>query len=495
MKALSLARRHVRLVVGVIVAALAAVGPACLPGIKFDVSSGDGGDGSSGGGGDGGDVSSPASDGALDADAASATDTSAPDADAAIPSTIGPFANDQFGDYFQSGRCAVYEGTLYCWGGVGSNLIGQLGFPPDTEDAGAYPLPTKVTTTAEPASQIIQMAMGGLQTCTLYGRTVYCRGDNDDNELGNSAGQTGPTEVAVLGLPEGGLDSIAAANAATCGITLIPGAAPVSNVYCWGTNGESELGRPQNVFPTIAEPVTGALDGGPTGAIPDAIAIAGGGDHFCALTHVIYCWGGTEFYESGPLQGSTNCPGGNETTCSDQPQPVTLPSGEVPVAIALGFNHSCALAMSGSVYCWGWAEGSFGQLGNTGVTQMCTDGNGATGPCTGTPVQVTGLANIQLLRAGGSDTCALDDMHHAFCWGYNGDGELGEGDTVTQQAPVVVASPLTGAKYMFDDLAVGEEGVCGRSGDTLYCWGGGALGTEAPDGATPDNTSPAPVQF
>jgi len=455
--------RPVSLAVAAIVATMTAAAPACLPDIQFESAAADGGD-----------------------------------ADA-TPSTIGPFANDQFSDYAQSGRCAVREGTLYCWGGFGSNVAGQLGLPPDTEDAGEYLLPTAVTMTAQPASQITQIAMGGQHTCTLYGRTTYCRGTNEDSELGDPASQGGPIDVAVQGLPAGGLDFIAAADQSTCGITLLPDAGSPSNVYCWGTNGEAQLGRPQNQLPGIAGPVTGVLDGGPTGAIPDAIAIAGGGDHHCALTssHVILCWGATEYYESGPLQGPMDCPGGNETTCSDQPQAVTLPSGdagvEIPVAIALGFVHSCALAMSGNVYCWGWSNEN--QLGNTGVTQICTNDNEDTGPCTGTPVKVANLSGIQLLRAGGVDTCALDQAKHAHCWGYNGDGELGEGDTAPQTAPVVVADPLTGTPYTFDDLAVGAEGVCGRSGDTLYCWGNGVLGTEAPDGGTPTGLYPAPVQF
>jgi alpha-tubulin suppressor-like RCC1 family protein len=497
--AASLRRRRAALVavIAAVFAAFAAAAPGCLPSIRFDAAdAGDGGEsGTSSGGTDGGDGSSATSDGAGDTGSTGTGDASATDAEAGAPSLVGPFANDDFEDYGQSGRCAVYSGALYCWGGIGSNLAGQLGFAPDSEDAGDYPLPTVVASTAEPVAQIAQIAMGGLHTCTLYGRTTYCRGANGDNELGNPAGQTGPTEVAVQGLPSSGLDAIAAAYESTCGITLIPDAGGVSNVYCWGTNGEGELGRPYgSQFSAIAAPVTGILDGGPTGAIPDAIAVAGGGNHHCALTsaHVILCWGGTEFYESGPLQGSTNCPGGNETTCTDQPQPVTLPSGEVAAAIALGDVHSCALATSGSVYCWGW--GNANQLGNTTVTQICTDADQTTGPCTGTPVKVTGLSGIQLLRAGGAETCGLDQAHHAYCWGYNGDGELGVGNTAPLTAPAEVINALD-EPYTFDDLAVGAEGVCARSGNTLYCWGNGVLGTEAADGATPDSTYPAAVQF
>ncbi len=79
-----------------------------------------------------------------------------------------------------------------------------------------------VTSTAAAASTITAIAMGSNHMCTLYGRTVYCRGDNQFNELGNAGGAMGATESAVQGIPSGGLDLIAAAQISTCGVTLFP---------------------------------------------------------------------------------------------------------------------------------------------------------------------------------------------------------------------------------------------------------------------------------
>jgi hypothetical protein len=110
-------------------------------------------------------------------------------------------------------------------------------------------------------------------------------------------------------------------------------------------------------------------------------------------------------------------------------------------------------------------------------------------------MQVSTLSGIQVLRAGGSDTCAIDGSKHMYCWGYNGDGELGQIPTSQPTTPVEVVNTSTGVPIPFDDAAVGVEGVCGRSGDTLYCWGKGGLATSEPDAQAPPGYEPSPVLF
>lgn len=485
-------RPRTLLVAGSLAVAAGIAGAACLPDVRFQqlVGPDGGGDDGDGGGGDGPAPDAPAGD-APPGDAGA-------DGDGAAPTALGPFAGDQYDSYGESAWCAVRGGTLYCWGGVGSNQFAQLGLPAQTEDSGvSWPHPTAVPTT-KPASQIAQIALGVIHGCILYGRSVFCHGNTDYEQLGNPTAQNGPTEVPVIGLPASGLDVIAAAAYSTCGITLVPDAGSPSNVYCWGMNGEGQLGRSTSQQPSTAVPVTGDVDGGPLGAIPDAVAIAGGGRHHCALTqgHVILCWGGTEYFESGPLQGPTgSCPSGNESTCMFQPQPVVLPGGEVATGIAVGSVHSCAVAQSGNVYCWGTNQDFQLGVGTSVSMQTCTNLDQSTGPCSSTPLKVANVSDIKLLRAGGWETCGLDGAHHAFCWGYNSDGALGAGDRQDHTTPVEVIDVTTGIPPVFDDIAVGADGACGRTGDTLYCWRGGALGTASGDAGAPLAAAPAPVQF
>jgi alpha-tubulin suppressor-like RCC1 family protein len=349
-----------------------------------------------------------------------------------------------------------------------------------------------------------QLTMGQQHLCELYGKTVYCRGRNEGHQLGHPNQFNTPNETLVTGLPASGLDAIAASDWATCGITLAPDAGP-SNVWCWGWNDEGECGRRYSSLPNppnqdIAYPVVGEIDGGPTGAIPDAIAIAGGGLHHCAITsqRAIWCWGSTQFYESGPLPGIT-CPGGYARMCSDQPQTMTLPDKALPVALALGERHSCALADNGNVYCWG--ANDLNQLATNGasVTQSCALNGATMVPCTGTAVKVSGLpANLPpttTIRAGGYQTCILDPSGHAYCWGRNDFGELGQGDTAPRQTAVVLSDMNFGTPIVFSEIAVGASRHCGRTSNAILCWGSPELGTTFADGGTQDNRWPAPVQF
>jgi alpha-tubulin suppressor-like RCC1 family protein len=480
--------RTLRLAVIAVVASFVAAAPACLPSVQFDSPSADGGvDGPAS------EAAQPTSDGGTDApgDGNSASDV-APMPEAAP--AFGPMASCPTFTYGQSAACIVRAGTLYCWGDEGTNASGQLGFP--DEDAGGEAgilHPASVTTTVQPASQIAELVMSVWHTCALYGSKAYCWGSNVENQLGNPTSDGGPAEVPVIGLPEG-LTTMAAASLTTCGLVAVADAGNVSNVYCWGTNGAGELGRPiGSTSGATAMPVTGDVDGGPLGVIPDALQIAGGGYHFCAITsdHRVLCWGATEFLESGPTVGPANCPGGNSNNCTPQPQQVTLPAVETPIGLALGDIHSCALTQAGNVYCWGSNE--YNQLGAGPLPQTCPFASDYEAGCSGQPVQI-GVSHIQSLYAGGSTTCAVDTSHYAYCWGNNAEGELGQVNHEPSFMPEKVVDEATGNPHTFDDMALGGFSVCGRQGNQVYCWGSGVLGTQT-DAGTPNYEYPALLQF
>jgi alpha-tubulin suppressor-like RCC1 family protein len=63
--------------------------------------------------------------------------------------------------------------------------------------------------------------------------------------------------------------------------------------------------------------------------------------------------------------------------------------------------------------------------------------------------------------------CAVASDGSAWCWGGNGAGELGTGDTDNHPDPVEVAGG-----HLWSDVQAGNDATCGLARDaTVWCWG------------------------
>ena len=96
-----------------------------------------------------------------------------------------------------------------------------------------------------------------------------------------------------------------------------------------------------------------------------------------------------------------------------------------PVAVITGGHHTCAVLDGGSVKCWG-LNGN-GELGY-GDTSSRGDNASEMGDHLATVDLGTGRTALAL-TSGRDHTCALLDNHTVKCWGLNEIGELGYGDT------------------------------------------------------------------
>jgi alpha-tubulin suppressor-like RCC1 family protein len=180
---------------------------------------------------------------------------------------------------------------------------------------------------------------------------------------------------------------------------------------------------------------------------------------------------------------------GNSTLeASWTPVPVVIDTATPPTQlasitkIAATIDHTCAANSIGDMYCWG--SNMYGELGI---------GDSAT--FSGIAVKASLVAKVGAVGsfgAGDGFSCALFADELARCWGYGGYGELGTGETVNSLDPVAVSFGTSGTKPLA--LFVGSSNGCAILPDgsrTLQCWGYNSNG-EVGDG-TMESPRLAPV--
>jgi hypothetical protein len=118
--------------------------------------------------------------------------------------------------------------------------------------------------------------------------------------------------------------------------------------------------------------------------------------------------------------------------------------------ITAGGYHTCAVTTVGGAKCWGYTV--HGQLGN-GVTVVPDNGIFF-------PVDVSTLTSgVAQISAGYLHTCAVTTVGGAKCWGYNGNGALGDGTFMSRATPVDVSGLTSGVAALWDGEPIMGETI------------------------------------
>ncbi|HMJ13911.1 MAG TPA: hypothetical protein VK524_20980 [Polyangiaceae bacterium] len=345
--------------------------------------------------------------------------------------------------------CALLStGKIRCWGP--GSLTASTGFPASTPDV-------------DVGGTVVQLATGSRHACALMSnQRVRCWGLNNSGQLGYGTNGDCWSTPCVIGDDEspasagdvnvgGSVAQITAGALHTCAL-LTNG-----KVRCWGRGGSGELGY-GNVF-DIGDDEVAAVAGDVNvgGAVKQ---VAAGRSHTCALltNGRVRCWG------SGFL-GLLGY--GNEAIVGDDEVPSSV--GDVNVGgevaqIAAGGSHTCALLTNGRVRCWG--SSGVGQLGYGNTSTIGDDEL----PASAGDVNLG--ASALRISTGAIHTCALLANGKVRCWGGNGAGQLGYGNTNAigdDETPASAGDVNAGENVV--DIALGGHTCALLASRNVRCWG------------------------
>ena len=351
------------------------------------------------------------------------------------------------------------DGTVWT---VGHNYVGELGIGSTVDQHEAVQVPG--------VSGILTIAARGDRTL-MYTNVGTILGVGDDFYSGLGDGKVGyqlsPYSVTALS----GVTQVSSANNGYHSLAVTSGGA----IYAAGWNNYGQLGNNSEVNSnTFAQVQTS------TGYLTGITAGAAGSYHSLALTTSggnVYAWGYGSYGQLGNGSNSTQ----------QLPVEVVNSAGALAniTAISAGEYHSLALRNDGTV--WAWGYNSDGELGNN----TTTNSNKALEVLntSGTP-----LSNIVAIAAGSLHNLAVDSSGNLWAWGYNTDGELGDGTTthhleaeqINLSGTTLKAAAGAVSACRFCSMAITSTG-------TALAWGSNASG-ELGDGTTTNRLTPVAIE-
>ncbi len=350
--------------------------------------------------------------------------------------------------------CAIRtsDSYIYCWG---RNYIGQIGNGTTvTDEDGGQPIPVALTG-AFGTTAWKDVSAGGNHTCAIRtsDNAVYCWGHGGNGRIGNGAAASVSTPTALVSpynttawtMVSSGVNN-------TCAIRTSD-----SRLYCWGYGVFGTMGSGLYTSTNSTPTDLTDQDGWSASAWKD---VNSGNNFVCGLKTdgTAACWGVGAY---GQLS--------NGIFTRTIPTGLTDEDGSASTVwsiVAGGERHACALRASDKVmFCWG--ENNYGQLG-------ATSASGSFKPIPLTTSSGYNTTAWKQVSPGASFTCALRNSDSAaFCWGYDGDGRLGDGITTNRGVPGTLEATFASTAWESLAESTGSGHMCGiRASDyRMYCWG------------------------
>ena len=149
------------------------------------------------------------------------------------------------------------------------------------------------------------------------------------------------------------------------------------------------------------------------------------------------CWGG----------GNDGALGNVGLDDMFSPSYVSLPEGSKARSVSVGPSVTCTILDNQSVMCWGYND--FGQLGGGNISEGQVD-------LPSFHVSLPEGTKAIALDSGSRHSCIISSLRSLFCWGHNGNGQLGgeeflgEIPTSVQVVQVQARNQITLHPYPWD---------------------------------------------
>jgi alpha-tubulin suppressor-like RCC1 family protein len=295
--------------------------------------------------------------------------------------------------------------------------------------------------------KMVSLGHGHSAAITTNG-DLYIWGDNDCGQLGDGTKTNRSKPVKIM------------SDVASVSLGYNHSAAITKNgdLYTWGENLDGQLG--DGTKTNSSKPVK---------IMSNVASVSLGDWHSAAITTSgdLYTWGANYYGQLGD--------GTSGATASMRSTPVKIMSNVA--SVSLGYSSSAAITTNGDLYTWGW--NNCGQLGDGTTTDSST------------PIKI--MSNVANVSLNHDDSCGeysavITTSGDLYTWGYNEDGQLGDGTTTSRSTPVKIMSNAVSVS-----LGKAHSAAITTNGD-LYTWGNNLWFGELGDGTTTNRSTPVKIK-
>jgi alpha-tubulin suppressor-like RCC1 family protein len=346
----------------------------------------------------------------------------------------------------------ISNGRVFTWG---SNSSGRLG----DNSTNNRIVPTEITSNfnLDTNDKIVSLSLSWDHSAVISssGR-VFTWGRNNYGQLGDNTilNRSVPTEI-TSNFNLGSNDKIVSLS-----LGYYHSSAVSSNgrIFTWGDNGYGKIGDGATTSRLIPTEITSNFNLATNDKI---IALSLGWDHSSAVSSTgrIFTWGRNG---SGQLGDGT-------TTDRLMPTEITsrfaLSANDKIISLSLSGYNSSALSSSGRIF--GWGDNNYGQIGDGTTNNRLV------------PTEITSRFSLTAgdkiisLSLGGDHSSAVSSAGRIFTWGRNSEGQLGDGAILNRSVPTEITSRFSlaaGDKIVATSLGSNHSSAISSSG-RLFTWG------------------------